>query len=94
MTKASRAVKQIKRKSKKLSDETVKLIEERQKLFEGDLPMALKHKLMVICSLPVLTYGAQTWSFTNTQKSKLKVYQRAMERSRAQYSVILITVPN
>ncbi|PZC72867.1 hypothetical protein B5X24_HaOG210392 [Helicoverpa armigera] len=30
---------------------------------------------------PVLTYGAQTWSLTECQKSRLKVCQRAMERS-------------
>uniref|UniRef100_A0A2H1VD89 SFRICE_013508 n=1 Tax=Spodoptera frugiperda TaxID=7108 RepID=A0A2H1VD89_SPOFR len=29
----------------------------------------------------ILTYGAQTWSLTQHQKSKLKVCQRAMERS-------------
>ena len=34
-----------------------------------------------MCILPVLTYGAQTWSLTNLQKSALKVCQRVMERS-------------
>ncbi|CAG9137409.1 unnamed protein product [Plutella xylostella] len=34
-----------------------------------------------MCILPVLTYGAQTWSLTEYQKSKLKVCQRAMERT-------------
>ena len=37
--------------------------------------------LVDMCILPILTYGAQTWSLTESQKSKLKVCQRAMERS-------------
>lgn len=52
-----------------------------KELFKGDLPMSLKRRLMDMCILPILTYGAQTWSLTNTQKSDLKVCQRAMERS-------------
>ena len=50
-------------------------------LMKGDLPLRYKHRLMDMCILPVLTYGAQTWSLTNLQKSALKVCQRAMERS-------------
>ena len=34
-----------------------------------------------MCILPVLTYFAQSWSLTEHQKSKLKICQRAMERS-------------
>ncbi|CAG9130127.1 unnamed protein product [Plutella xylostella] len=49
-------------------------------LMKGELPLSLKRKLLDSCILPVLTYGAQTWSLTN-QKSRLKVCQRAMERS-------------
>ncbi|CAB0027912.1 unnamed protein product, partial [Trichogramma brassicae] len=48
---------------------------------KGDLPLSLKRKLVDMCILPVLTYGAQTWSLTLSQKSKLGVCQRAMERS-------------
>ncbi|CAG9133292.1 unnamed protein product [Plutella xylostella] len=50
-------------------------------LMKGNLPLSLKRKLIDMCILPVLTYGAQTWSLTESQKSKLKVCQRAMERS-------------
>lgn len=50
-------------------------------LLKGNLPLCLKRKLIDMCILPVLTYGAQTWSLTEAQKSKLKVCQRAMERS-------------
>ena len=52
-----------------------------KELMKGNLPMLLKRKLMDMCILPILTYGSQTWSLTNIQKSKLKVCQRAMERS-------------
>ena len=34
-----------------------------------------------MCILPILTYGAETWSLTESQKSRLKVCQRSMERS-------------
>ncbi|XP_063382894.1 uncharacterized protein LOC134669316 [Cydia fagiglandana] len=44
-----------------------------KELMKGDLPMSLKRKLVDICILPVLTYGAQTWSLTEIQKSKLKI---------------------
>lgn len=50
-------------------------------LMKGNLPLTLKRKLMDICILPILTYGSQTWSLTNQQKSALGVCQRAMERS-------------
>jgi endonuclease/exonuclease/phosphatase family metal-dependent hydrolase len=50
-------------------------------LMKGDLPISLKRRLMDMCILPILTYGAQTWSLTLSQKSKLGVCQRAMERS-------------
>ncbi|XP_047989820.1 uncharacterized protein LOC125229086 [Leguminivora glycinivorella] len=50
-------------------------------LLKGDLPLCLKRKLIDMCILPILTYGAQTWSLTEALKSKLKVCQRAMERS-------------
>ncbi|KAJ8715585.1 hypothetical protein PYW07_010067 [Mythimna separata] len=40
---------------------------------KGSLPMTLKRKLIDMCILPVLTYGAQSWSLTEQQKSKLKI---------------------
>ncbi|KAI8441227.1 hypothetical protein MSG28_014876 [Choristoneura fumiferana] len=52
-----------------------------KKLLKGNLPLSLKRKLVDSSILPILTYGAQTWSLTEIQKSKLKVCQRAMERS-------------
>ncbi|PZC78805.1 hypothetical protein B5X24_HaOG217131 [Helicoverpa armigera] len=49
-------------------------------LMKGELPLSLR-KLVDMCILPILTYGAQTWSLTETQKSRLKVCQSSMERS-------------
>lgn len=40
-----------------------------------------KIKILESCTLPVLSYGAQTWALTNTQLNKLRVTQRSMERS-------------
>ncbi|XP_063619671.1 uncharacterized protein LOC134792332 [Cydia splendana] len=50
-------------------------------LMKGNLPLTLKRKLLDMCILPILTYGAQTWSQTEKEKSRLEVCQRAMERS-------------
>ena len=52
-----------------------------RELFKSELRMTLKRKLMDMCILPILTYGAQTWSLPNIQKSKLEDCQRAMEYS-------------
>ncbi|CAG9125592.1 unnamed protein product [Plutella xylostella] len=41
-------------------------------LMKGTLPLTLKRQLIDMCILPVVTYGAQTWSLTEHQKSKLK----------------------
>ncbi|CAG9118738.1 unnamed protein product [Plutella xylostella] len=41
-------------------------------LMKSTLPLTLKRQLIDMCILPVLTYGAQTWSLTEYQKSKLK----------------------
>ncbi|XP_048000240.1 uncharacterized protein LOC125237293 [Leguminivora glycinivorella] len=47
-------------------------------LMKGNLPLTLKRKLVDMCILPILTYGAQTWSLTEAEKSRLKICQRAM----------------
>ena len=49
-------------------------------LMKGDLPLRYKRRLMDMCILQNAN-GVQTCSLTNSQKSALKVYQRAMERS-------------
>ena len=50
-------------------------------LFKSEMSNYHKRKLMDWCVLPVLTYGAQTWSLTKAQEHQLAVAQRAMERS-------------
>ena len=45
------------------------------------MPVKLKMKILETCTLPTLTYSSQTWALTNTQLNKLRVTQRAMERS-------------
>ena len=42
---------------------------------------SLKRKVFDSCVLPVLTYGAETLTLTKASSSKLRVAQRAMERS-------------
>ena len=44
------------------------------------IEMKNKKRLFDMCILPVLTYGAQTWSLTRSQENKLRTTQRAMER--------------
>ncbi|CAH2085381.1 unnamed protein product [Euphydryas editha] len=47
----------------------------------SDIPQCLKSKVFEQCVLPVMTYGAETWSFTVGLIHKLRVAQRAMERA-------------
>src|ERR1700744_4222155 len=42
---------------------------------------SLKRKVFDSCVLPVLTYGAETLTLTKVSENKLRVTQRAMERS-------------
>ena len=37
--------------------------------------------MLEACIIPILTYGAQTWSLTQAQARKLVTAQRAFERS-------------
>lgn len=50
-------------------------------VFKSDLPMCLKRKTFNQCILPVLTYGAETLTLTRRTIHKIRVAQRAMERS-------------
>ena len=43
-------------------------------------PMRLRWKAFNKCILPIMTYGCETWSLTNTQLEKLVTTQRKMER--------------
>ena len=54
---------------------------------DKNVPMRLKKKALNECILPVMTYGCDTWSLSNTQLEKLVTTQRKMER-------IMIGVPS
>jgi hypothetical protein len=50
-------------------------------IFKSKMNNSLKRKVFDTCVLPVLTYGAETLTLTKASEKKLKVAQRAMERS-------------
>lgn len=50
-------------------------------LFVSKIPQSLKTKVFNQCVLPVMTYGAETWSLTMCLIKKLRIAQRAMERA-------------
>jgi hypothetical protein len=52
------------------------------KFFQSDMPIYNKKRLMDACILPILTYGCQSWSFTENAMEKLAVKQRSMERKK------------
>ena len=43
---------------------------------DKNLPMRLKRKAFNECILPVMTYGCETWSLSNTQLGKLVTTQK------------------
>ena len=45
------------------------------------IPLNLRVRLLEQCIIPVMTYGAQTWTITPAVIEKLQVAQRAMERA-------------
>ncbi len=45
------------------------------------LNIKLKKRVRESCTLPFITYGAQTWALTNSQIEKIRCTQKAMERS-------------
>ena len=47
---------------------------------DKNVPMRLKRKAFNECMPPVMTYGCETWSLSNTQLEKLVTTQRKMER--------------
>lgn len=50
-------------------------------VFKADIPMCLKRRVFNQCVLPVLTYGSETLTLTKKSINKIRVAQRAMERS-------------
>ncbi|CAH2235385.1 jg5953 [Pararge aegeria aegeria] len=52
-----------------------------RRVFSSPIPQCLKTKVFDQCVLPVMTYGAETWTLTARLIHKLQVAQRAMERA-------------
>lgn len=52
-----------------------------REVFKSNIPMCLKRKAYNQCILPVMTYGAETLTLTDTSAKKLRIAQRKMERS-------------
>ncbi|CAB3258972.1 unnamed protein product [Arctia plantaginis] len=52
-----------------------------RRVFSSSIPQCLKTKVFNECVLPVMTYGAETWTLTVRLVHKFKVAQRAMERA-------------
>ena len=47
---------------------------------DKNVPLRLKREAFNECIPPVMTYGCETWSLSNTQLEKLVTTQRKMER--------------
>ncbi|CAH2261736.1 jg7601, partial [Pararge aegeria aegeria] len=52
-----------------------------RQVFNSPIPQCLKTKVFNECILPVMTYGAKTWTLTVDLIQKFKVVQRAMEQA-------------
>lgn len=50
-------------------------------VFKSEIPICLKRKVFDQCILPVLSYGSETSTLTRKSINKVRVAQRAMERS-------------
>ncbi|CAG9122988.1 unnamed protein product [Plutella xylostella] len=50
-------------------------------VFTSEIPQCLKSKVFEQCVLPVMTYGAETWSLTLGLLNRLGVTHRGMERA-------------
>ena len=50
-------------------------------IFKSKMNSSLKREVFDTCVLPVLTNGAETLTLTKASENKLRVAQRAMERS-------------
>jgi len=52
-----------------------------REIYKGKMSINTKAKILESCTIPVLTYGAQTCAPTSKQMERLRVTVRAMERS-------------
>jgi hypothetical protein len=51
------------------------------RVFSSSIPQSQKTKVFNQCVLPVMTYGAETWTLTARLVHKFKVAQRGIERA-------------
>ena len=42
------------------------------KIFKGNMSVQAKTKILNMCVIPVLTYGAQTWALIKVQQEKIR----------------------
>ena len=56
-------------------------------IFKSDIPLCLKRRVFDQCILPVMTYGSETSTLTKKSVNKVRVTQRAMERSLLGYTI-------
>ena len=47
----------------------------------SEYKVTIKRKLFNVCILPILTYGCQTWTMSQSTQQKLRTCQRSIERS-------------
>jgi hypothetical protein len=52
-----------------------------RRVFSSSIPQSLKTKVFNQCVLPVMAYGAETWTLMARLLHKFKVTQQAMERA-------------
>lgn len=52
-----------------------------KEILKSRLPLNLKKKVIDSCLLPTMTYGSQTWKYTQAAKHKITTCQRAIERN-------------
>jgi hypothetical protein len=62
-----------------------------RRVFSSSIPQSLKTKVFNQCVLPVMTYGAETWTLTARLVHKFRVAQRAMERAMLGVSITKVT---
>jgi hypothetical protein len=57
-------------------------------VFRGEIPIGLKRRAFEQCILPVLTYGGETWTLTESLRGRLAATQHKMERSMLGISLL------
>ena len=58
---------------------------EKKKLFTGEITMELKRRIMKCLVWCVALYAAETWTFTQTDRKRLKAFEMWIERMKCLY---------